>query len=110
MSEDILSRIDDILEIRKRSSADKSYTKSLFDKGINEILSKIQEESEELIQAAASNNSDNRNKIIYETADLWFHVMVLLSNEDIKSKEILQELEKRFGLSGLDEKASRKGQ
>ena len=110
MSEDILSRIDDILEIRKRSSAGKSYTKGLFDKGINEILSKIQEESEELIQAAASNNSDNRNKIIYETADLWFHVMVLLSNEDIKSKEILQELEKRFGLSGLDEKASRKEQ
>jgi phosphoribosyl-ATP pyrophosphohydrolase len=110
MSEDILSRIDDILEIRKRSSAGKSYTKGLFDKGINEILSKIQEESEELIQAAASNDSDNRNKIIYETADLWFHVMVLLSNEDIKSKEILQELEKRFGLSGLDEKASRKEQ
>ena len=110
MSEDILSRIDDILEIRKRSSAGKSYTKSLFDKGINEILSKIQEESEELIQAATSNGLDNRNKIIYETADLWFHVMVLLSNEDIKSKEILQELEKRFGLSGLDEKASRKEQ
>lgn len=110
MSEDILSRIDDILEIRKRSSAGKSYTKGLFDKGINEILSKIQEESEELIQAAASNDSDNRNKIIYETADLWFHVMVLLSNEDIKSKEVLQELEKRFGLSGLDEKASRKEQ
>lgn len=110
MSEDILSRIDDILEIRKRSSAGKSYTKCLFDKGINEILSKIREESEELIQAAASNGSDNRNKIIYETADLWFHVMVLLSNEDIKSKEILQELEKRFGLSGLDEKASRKEQ
>lgn len=110
MSEDILSRIDDILEIRKRSSAGKSYTKGLFDKGINEILSKIQEESEELIQAATSNGSDNRNKIIYETADLWFHVMVLLSNEDIKSKEILQELEKRFGLSGLDEKASRKEQ
>ena len=73
-----------------------------------DTFSKISEESEELIQAAKDKNKNKKKKLIHETADLWFHTMVLLSYEDISAKEILDELEKRFGTSGLDEKASRK--
>ena len=108
MKKDIILEISAILEKRKGSLADSSYTKSLFDKGLAEILSKVSEESNELIEAAESNDENKKKKLIHETADLWFHTMVLLSYEDISAKEILDELEKRFGTSGLDEKASRK--
>jgi len=108
MEKDIIIEIAEILERRKESTASSSYTKSLFDKGLEEILSKISEESEELIQAAKDKSKNKKKKLIHETADLWFHTMVLLSYEDISAKEILDELEKRFGTSGLDEKASRK--
>ena len=104
----IIIEIAEILERRKESTASSSYTKSLFDKGLEEILSKISEESEELIEAAKDKSKNKKKKLIHETADLWFHTMVLLSYEDISAKEILDELEKRFGTSGLDEKASRK--
>jgi phosphoribosyl-ATP pyrophosphohydrolase len=108
MEKHIIIEIAEILERRKESTASSSYTKSLFDKGLEEILSKISEESEELIEAAKDKNKNKKKKLIHETADLWFHTMVLLSYEDISAKEILDELEKRFGTSGLDEKASRK--
>tara|TARA_B110000305_G_scaffold52891_1_gene58005 strand:- start:1749 stop:2078 length:330 start_codon:yes stop_codon:yes gene_type:complete len=108
MEKDIIIEIAEILERRKESTASSSYTKSLFDKGLEEILSKISEESEELIEAAKDKSKNKKKKLIHETADLWFHTMVLLSYEDISAKEILDELEKRFGTSGLDEKASRK--
>jgi|TARA_B110000914_G_scaffold72256_1_gene63317 phosphoribosyl-ATP pyrophosphohydrolase len=108
MEKHIIIEIAEILERRKESTASSSYTKSLFDKGLEEILSKISEESEELIEAAKDKSKNKKKKLIHETADLWFHTMVLLSYEDISAKEILDELEKRFGTSGLDEKASRK--
>lgn len=108
MEKHIIIEIAEILERRKESTAISSYTKSLFDKGLEEILSKISEESEELIEAAKDKSKNKKKKLIHETADLWFHTMVLLSYEDISAKEILDELEKRFGTSGLDEKASRK--
>ena len=107
MKKDIILEISAILEKRKNSSADSSYTKSLFDKGLIEILSKISEESNELIEAAESKEENKEKKLIHETADLWFHTMVLLSYEGIDTEEVLNELEKRFGTSGLDEKASR---
>ena len=108
MKKDIILEISAILEKRKNSSADSSYTKSLFDKGLAEILSKVSEESNELIEAAESNDENKKKKLIHETADLWFHTMVLLSYEGINAEEVLNELETRFGISGLDEKASRK--
>lgn len=108
MEKHIIIEIAEILERRKESTASSSYTKSLFDKGLEEILSKISEESEELIEAAKDKSKNKKKKLIHETADLWFHTMVLLSYEDISAKEILDELEKRFGTSGLDEKTSRK--
>lgn len=107
MKKDIILEIAAILEKRKGSSADSSYTKSLFDKGLKEILSKVLEESEELIEAAVSQEENKKKKLIHETADLWFHTMVLLSYEGINAEEVLDELETRFGVSGLDEKASR---
>ncbi len=107
MKKDIILEITAILEKRKGSLADSSYTKSLFDKGLAEILSKVSEESNELIEAAESNDENKKKKLIHETADLWFHTMVLLSYESISAEEVLNELEKRFGTSGLDEKASR---
>ena len=107
MKKDIILEIATILEKRKGSSADSSYTKSLFDKGLKEILSKVSEESEELIEAAVSQEENKKKKLIHETADLWFHTMVLLSYEGINAEEVLDELETRFGVSGLDEKASR---
>ena len=107
MKKDIILEIAAILEKRKGSSADSSYTKSLFDNGLKEILSKVSEESEELIEAAVSQEENKKKKLIHETADLWFHTMVLLSYEGINAEEVLDELETRFGVSGLDEKASR---
>ena len=108
MKKDIILEISAILEKRKDSSADYSYTKSLFDEGLAEILSKVSEESNELLEAAESDDKTKKKKLIHETADLWFHTMVLLSYEGINAEEVLNELEKRFNTSGLDEKASRK--
>ncbi|MDC0028625.1 phosphoribosyl-ATP diphosphatase [Gammaproteobacteria bacterium] len=108
IKKDIILEISAILEKRKDSSAEYSYTKSLFDKGLAEILSKVSEESNELLEAAESDDENKKKKLIHETADLWFHTMVLLSYEGINAEEVLNELKKRFNTSGLDEKASRK--
>ena len=108
MSDAILKQLTEVLEQRKQSSADESYVASLHQKGLNKILEKVGEESVETILAArdAEQSGDN-SKLIYETADLWFHSLVMLSHLDIEVDEVLQELERRFGLSGLEEKANR---
>lgn len=108
MSDAILKQLADVLEQRKQSSADESYVASLHQKGLNKILEKVGEESVETILAArdAEQSGDN-SKVVYETADLWFHSLVMLSHLDIQVDDILNELERRFGLSGLEEKANR---
>jgi phosphoribosyl-ATP pyrophosphohydrolase len=108
MSDAILKQLADVLEQRKQSSADESYVASLHQKGLNKILEKVGEESVETILAArdAEQSGDN-SKVVYETADLWFHSLVMLSHLDIEVDDILNELERRFGLSGLEEKANR---
>jgi phosphoribosyl-ATP pyrophosphohydrolase len=103
--DDILNKLEKILEDRKTAKADESYVSSLYVKGLDEILKKIGEESAEVIIAA---KDDDQNKIIYEVADLWFHTLVLLRHKDIEIDKILDELSSRFGLSGLEEKANRK--
>jgi phosphoribosyl-ATP pyrophosphohydrolase len=103
--DDILTKLEQILEERKSANADESYVSSLYAKGLDEILKKIGEESAEVIIAA---KDDDQNKIIYEVADLWFHTLVLLRHKDIEIDKILDELSSRFGLSGLEEKANRK--
>jgi phosphoribosyl-ATP pyrophosphohydrolase len=108
MSDAILKQLAEVLKQRKQASADESYVASLHHKGLNKILEKVGEESVETILAArdAEQSGDN-SKVVYETADLWFHSLVMLSHLDIDVDEILKELERRFGLSGLEEKANR---
>ena len=76
----------------------------MYAKGLDEILKKVGEESTEVVMAAKDNDKE---KIIYEVADLWFHTLVLLRHKDIEVSKIQDELSKRFGLSGLKEKANR---
>ena len=102
--DDILLKLEKILEQRKTAKAEDSYASSLYHKGTEEILKKIAEESTEVIMAA---KEDDKDKIIYEVADLWFHTLVLLSHKNISVNKITDELSRRFGLSGLIEKANR---
>ena len=102
--DDILKQLEQVLEERESTKADEAYVSSLYAKGLDEILKKIGEESAEVIMAAKDGEQD---KIIYEVADLWFHTLVLLRHKDIKIDKIQNELSKRFGLSGLTEKANR---
>ena len=101
---DTLIKLAEVLEERKQADPDSSYVAKLYSKGLDAILKKIGEEATETVMAAKDGEKD---KIIYETADLWFHSMVLLSQQELSPQDVLNELERRFGLSGLEEKASR---
>jgi phosphoribosyl-ATP pyrophosphohydrolase len=102
---DILKQLAEVLEERKNADPESSYVAKLHTKGLDSILKKIGEEATETVMAAKDGDAD---KIIYETADLWFHTMVMLSNQGIDHEEVLNELARRFGMSGLEEKANRK--
>jgi phosphoribosyl-ATP pyrophosphohydrolase len=102
---DVLQQLARILEQRKQESAEKSYVASLYAKGLDIILKKVGEEATELVIAG---KSEDKPQIIYETADLWFHTLVLLAQQNLSPDDVLNELERRFGLSGLEEKARRK--
>jgi len=104
MNNNILKELAAILEARKSESAESSYVASLYAKP-DKMLEKIGEEAVETIIAAKNND---KKEIIYETADLWFHSMIMLSHHGLSSDDILNELARRFGVSGHDEKASRK--
>ena len=105
---DILEQLTRVLEARKAADADSSYVASLHAKGLNKILEKVGEESVETIiaakDAALSGSTDD---VIYETADLWFHTLVMLSHLGLSANDVLTELARRFDLSGLEEKANR---
>ena len=106
---DVLSKLTEILEARKQAAnPDSSYVASLHAKGLNKILEKVGEEAVETVLAAkdAEKSGDNSD-VIYETADLWFHSLVMLSHLDCSAEDILSELARRFDLSGLEEKANR---
>ena len=108
MKSDILAELAATLEQRKTAAADSSYVASLHAKGLNKILEKVGEESiETIIAAKDAVISGDKSDLIYETADLWFHTLVMLSHLDIGPDAILDELARRFNLSGLEEKASR---
>ena len=102
----ILEQLEAVLEERKNADPDSSYVAGLYAKGLEKILKKVGEEATETVIAAME---DDRKQIVYETADLWFHTMVMLTSKGISHEEVLAELERRFGLSGIEEKASRKG-
>ncbi len=101
---DTLDRLAEVLEARKGADPSSSYVAGLYAKGLDAILKKIGEEATETVMAAKDGEAD---KIIHETADLWFHTMVLLADRGLRPQQVLDELERRFGLSGLEEKARR---
>lgn len=109
MNNDVLKKLTEVLEARRQASPEDSYVSSLHHKGLNKILEKVGEESIETILAARdAEQSGQTDKLIYETADLWFHSLVMLSHLGENAQSVLDELERRFDLSGLEEKASRK--
>lgn len=102
---DTLNKLAQVLEERKNAQADSSYVAKLYSKGLDAILKKIGEEATETVMAAKDGEAE---KVIYEIADLWFHTLVLLKHMNLEPQQVLDELERRFGLSGLEEKANRK--
>ncbi|MGZ8218053.1 phosphoribosyl-ATP diphosphatase [Methylomagnum sp.] len=103
---DILTQLAAVLEQRKFQDPKSSYVAALYAKGLDAILKKVGEEATETVMAAKDGVPD---KIIYEVADLWFHSMVLLAHQGLSHEQVLAELQRRFGLSGLAEKAARAG-
>ena len=101
---DILGRLADALETRKQADPASSYVAKLYAKGLDAILKKIGEEATETIVAA---KNGDRQQVVYETADLWFHCLVMLASQGVRPEEVLDELARREGLSGLAEKAAR---
>jgi len=110
-SEVVLAKLTEILEQRKTAAPDSSYVASLYAKGLDAILKKIGEEATETVMAAkdaaAGDVDEMKHKLIYEVADLWFHTMVLLAQQGLSADDVLNELARRFGVSGHDEKAAR---
>ena len=103
---DTLERLAAVLEARKAADPAGSYVAKLYAKGLDAILKKIGEEATETVMAAKDGDPD---RIVCETADLWFHTLVLLAHQGLGPAAVLAELERRFGLSGLEEKAARGG-
>ena len=103
-SDDLLARLAETLASRRGADPDRSYVARLFHKGEDAILKKVGEEATETVMAA---KDGDRARIVAETADLWFHTLVMLAHYDLKPADVLDELARREGLSGLDEKARR---
>ena len=103
-SEDVLARLAATLASRRGGDPDRSYVAKLFHKGGDAILKKIGEEATETVMAA---KDGDRARIVAETADLWFHTMVMLAHFDLSPADVIAELARREGVSGIDEKASR---
>lgn len=105
---DVLKELAEVLAARKTASPDSSYVASLYHKGLNKILEKVGEEcTETLLAAKDAERSGNTDDVIYETADLWFHTLVMLNQLNVHPDQVLAELARRFNLSGLAEKAAR---
>jgi phosphoribosyl-ATP pyrophosphohydrolase len=107
MSNDTLARLAAVIESRKSADPDTSYVARLFHKGTDAILKKIGEEATETVMAAKDGDA---KKIVYEVADLWFHSMIALASFGLSPADVLAELERREGLSGLEEFALRKAE
>ena len=101
---DVLARLSEVLEARKGADPESSYVAKLYAKGLDAILKKIGEEAIETVMAAKDGHPD---KLVHEVADLWFHTLVLLAHQGLGPELVLAELDRRFGLSGIVEKAGR---
>ncbi len=105
---EIIAALTKILEQRKDAEPTSSYVASLYHKGLDAILKKVGEEATETVMAAKDvSHGGDKEKLVYEVADLWFHTMVLLADQGLSADDVLQELARRFGVSGNDEKAAR---
>jgi phosphoribosyl-ATP pyrophosphohydrolase len=102
--QDVLTALSVLIASRKGQDTQSSYVASLFSKGTDKICGKM---AEECMETGLAAKIDNKDEIIYEMADLWFHSMVLLAHHDIDHNQVLQELARRFGVSGHLEKANR---
>ena len=101
---DTLEKLATVIDARKQADPGSSYVAGLFDKGMNSILKKVGEEAAETIVAA---KEPDDAQLVYETADLWFHTLVMLAARGLGPQAVLDELERRFGTSGIEEKAAR---
>jgi phosphoribosyl-ATP pyrophosphohydrolase len=104
MNKHILEQLDEVVAERSRQDPEVSYVASLFEQGLEKIQKKLNEESLEAILAA---ETDDRQALVSEVADLWFHSIVLLAYKNASVSDVVSELERRFGVSGIEEKASR---
>ena len=105
MTSDILERLAQVLETRKGADPETSYVARLYAGGVDAILKKVGEEATETLLAA---KGADRRQLVHETADLWFHTLVLLAHQGLTPQDVLRELEQRFGVPGIEEKAARK--
>ncbi len=101
---DILERLADVIEARKKADPDSSYVSRLLARGEDGILKKIGEEATETVMAA---KDGDKLRIVGETADLWFHSLIMLAHYGLRPSDVLFELRRREGISGIDEKAAR---
>jgi phosphoribosyl-ATP pyrophosphohydrolase len=106
-SDRILDELAKVLESRKQAPPDSSYVAGLYAKGLDAILKKVGEEATETVVAA---KNGDREQLVHETADLWFHCLVMLAHQGLGPDAVLAELGRRFGVSGIDEKANRAAQ
>jgi phosphoribosyl-ATP pyrophosphohydrolase len=102
---DVLERIAAVIDERRKADPQKSYVAGLFAKGDDAMLKKIGEEATEMVLAA---KSGDRLHLVRETTDLWFHCMIVLARYGLGPQDVLAELQRREGISGIDEKAARK--
>ena len=106
---DVIEALTETLKSRKGASADDSYVASLYQSGLNKMLEKVGEEATETILAAKdAEQTGDADHLVHETADLWFHTMVMLVHLGRDPAEVLAELERRFGVGGHEEKAARR--
>jgi phosphoribosyl-ATP pyrophosphohydrolase len=101
---DVLARLSQVLDSRKGADPESSYVAGLYAKGLDAILKKVGEEATETVMAAKDGDPE---RLVHEVADLWFHTLVLLAHQGLGPDAVLAELDRRFGLSGIAEKASR---
>jgi phosphoribosyl-ATP pyrophosphohydrolase len=107
MEPSILQRLMDVIEDRRANPPERSYTSQLFRGGVQKIGSKIMEEAREVVEAANEPDEAGRQHLIHEAADLIYHLFVMLGHCNVRLPEVEAELVRRFGISGLDEKAAR---
>jgi phosphoribosyl-ATP pyrophosphohydrolase len=106
-NDSVLSRLMQVIEDRKANPPERSYTTSLFRGGVEKIGGKILEEAREVVEAAGEPGDDGRRHLVAEAADVIYHLLVMLAHRDTGLSDVEAELGRRFGISGLDEKASR---